>query len=202
MTISRDENGSLTSTISMDPLPEIECPWHDVRVDVLSLRRGERFKSGVHEVQYNGAPAIAKIACFEWDIPRIEHETWVYSILASHGRQHPNDPPIGPRFLGHLTENNRIIGFLLAKLNAEPASIEDLPNCEALVRRLHGLKLIHGDVNRYNFLVDRISGGKTHLIDFEHVMDYDEDLAKAELLSLPTELAEETGRGTTVVVNE
>lgn len=36
MTISRDENGSLTSTIGTDPLPEIKEAWHDGRIDVLS----------------------------------------------------------------------------------------------------------------------------------------------------------------------
>ncbi|KAJ6035902.1 alpha-galactosidase A [Penicillium herquei] len=160
MSISRDENGSLRSTISTDPLPEIEYVWHDVRVDVLSLKMGTRFNSGVYVVQYDGAPAIAKIACFEWDIPRIEHETWAYSVISSHEQQHPNNPPIGPKFLGHLTENNRVIGFLLEKVDGKPAGIEDLANCEALVRRLHSLKFIHGDVNRYNVFVNRPSGVK------------------------------------------
>lgn len=65
MTISRGEDGSLTSTISTDPLPEIQTTWHELRVDVLDLERTKRFRSGVHEVQYYGSPAIAKIACFE-----------------------------------------------------------------------------------------------------------------------------------------
>lgn len=197
MTISRAEDGSLISTISTDPLPEIKQTWHDVRIDVLSLERTTRFNSGVHEVQYDGAPAIAKIACFEWDIARIERETWAYSIIARHQNQHHNESPIAPHFLGHLTENGRTIGFLLQKVDGEPANIDDLANCDALLRRLHSLGLIHGDVNRHNFLVDRVSGG-IRLVDFEHVEEFDEGLAKAELDSLPAELTEETGRGATV----
>ncbi|KAI5856719.1 alpha-galactosidase A [Durotheca rogersii] len=200
MVISRDKNGSLTSTTSTDPLPEIQTTWHELRVDVLKLERTRRFRSGVHEVQYNGAPAIAKIACFQWDIARIERESWAYSIMARHHNQHPNESPIAPNFLGHLTENGRTMGFLLQKVNGEPACIDDLANCEALLRRLHRLGLIHGDVNRYNFLVDRISGSSIRLVDFEHAEELDEGLARAELLSLPVELAEETGRGATVIL--
>ncbi|KAM0433924.1 hypothetical protein ACHAPT_003868 [Fusarium lateritium] len=170
MTISRDEDGSLTSAMSMDPLPEIRTAWHEQRVDVLTLKKTRRFRSGVHEVQYDAAPAIANIACFEWEIARIERETWA------------------------------IMGLLLEKLDGEPACVDDLANCEALLHRLHqDLRLVHGDVNRHNFVVDRVSGSGVRLVDYEHAQDFDESLAKEELLSLPAELAEETGRGATVV---
>lgn len=200
MTISQDEDGSLTSSISLDPLPEIRTAWHALRVDVLSLKRTRRFRSGVHEVRYNGAPAIAKIACFTWDVARIERETWAYSIMARHHSRHLNEPPITPDFLGHLTENGRIMGFLLRKLDGESACVDDLASCEALLRRLHRLGLVHGDVNRHNFLVDRVSGSGMRLVDLEYAEDFDEGLARVELLSLPAELAEETGRGATVVL--
>ncbi|OTA60871.1 alpha-galactosidase A [Hypoxylon sp. EC38] len=200
MTLSRGEDGSLTSAISTDPLPEIRTAWHELRVDVLNLERTRRFRSGVHEVQYEGASAIAKIACFNWDIARIERETWAYSIIARHQSQHPDESPIAPDFLGHLTENGRVMGFLLGKVDGEPACANDLVNCDALLRRLHRLGLVHGDVNRHNFLVDRTPGGVTRLIDFEHVEEFDERSAEAELQSLPAELAEETGRGSTVTI--
>lgn len=201
MTISRDDNGSLVSTASTNPLPEIRTAWHEQHVDVLSLGRRKRLRSGVHEVEFNGAPAIVKIACFEWDVPRIEHETWAYSVIARHRRQHPEGPPIAPDFIAHVTENGRIMGLLLQKVDGEPACTDDLPDCEALVRRLHGLGLIHGDVKRYNFLVDRASeGAGARLVDFEHVEGFDDERARQELLSLPAELAEETGRGSTVLL--
>ncbi|KAK7427641.1 hypothetical protein QQZ08_005916 [Neonectria magnoliae] len=172
MTISRDEDGSLTSTISTDPLPEIQTVWHEARVNVLSLKKKECLRSGVHGVEYNGEPAIAKIACFKWDIARIEHKTWVYSILARHQSQHPNESPIAPEFLGHLTENRRVMEFLLRRFKGEPACVKGLASCEILVRRLHLLGLIHGDLNRYNFVVDRNSGTGMRLIDFEHVEQF------------------------------
>lgn len=197
MTICRNtQDGSLVCKPSTEPLREIETTWHDQRIDVLSLEREERFRSGVHEVHYNNAPAIAKIACFPWQIPQIERETWAYSELEYHHRQHPDEPPIGPRFLAHLKENDgRVVGFLLEKLGGEPACIDDLANCEALLRRLHdGVGLVHGDVNRYNFIVDRAKG-YVRLVDFEHARAFEEELAKEELMSLPAELTEETGRG-------
>lgn len=60
--------------------------------------------------------------------------------------------------------------------------------------------MVHGDVNWYNFLVDRVSGSSVRLVDFEHTEDFDELLAREELLSLPAELTEESGRGATVEV--
>ncbi|KAK1764892.1 alpha-galactosidase A [Phialemonium atrogriseum] len=200
MIISRDEDGYLTSTISTDPLPGIRATWHERRVDVLSLERTRRLRSGVHEVQYDGVPAIAKIACFEWDIARIERETWAYSIIGRHQQQYPSESPIAPNFLAHLTEDDRVVGFLLQKVDGVSASVDDLANCEALLRRLHRLGLTHGDVNRHNFLVDRVSGGGVHLVDFEHAEELEEKMARAELLSLPAELVEETGRGASVVL--
>ncbi|KAF4446304.1 alpha-galactosidase A [Fusarium austroafricanum] len=43
MSISRDENGSLTSVTSMDPLPEIRTAWHEQHVDVLTLESTRLF---------------------------------------------------------------------------------------------------------------------------------------------------------------
>ncbi|KAH7265456.1 uncharacterized protein BKA55DRAFT_590739 [Fusarium redolens] len=195
---SRLANGSLTSVISMDPLPEIRTAWHEQHVDVLTLKSTGRFRSGVHEVQYDDVPAIDKIACFEWEIRRIERETWAYSLLADDHSQNPNESPIAPKLLAHLTENGRIMGLLLEKVDGESACINDLDHCETLLRRLHhDLGLIHGDVNRYNFLVDRVSGSGVRLVDFEHAEDINESLARDELLSLPAELTEETRRGAT-----
>ncbi|KAF5685389.1 alpha-galactosidase A [Fusarium circinatum] len=201
MTISQDENSSLKPVISMDPLPEIRTAWYERHVDILTLKSTRRFRSGVHEVRYNDVPAIAKIACFEWEMRRIERETWAYSLLEDHHSRHPNESPIAPKFLAHLTENGRIMGLLLEKVDGEPACVDDLEHCEILLRRLHrDLGLVHGDVNRYNFLVDRASGIGVRLVDFEHTEDFDESLAMAELLSLPAELTEETGRGATIDV--
>lgn len=204
MTISRNKkDGSLMCTPCTEPLRQIETTWHDQYIDVLSLKREERFRSGVHEVQYNNAPAIAKIACFPWQIPQIERETWAYSELAHYHRQHPDEPPIGPRFLAHLKEENnddgRVVGFLLEKLGGEPACIDDLAECEALLGRLHGgVGLVHGDVNRYNFIVDRARrydhGADIRLVDFEHARAFEEELAKEEVATRGISRGDRTGR--------
>jgi hypothetical protein len=113
MRISQGPKRKLRSTISYDPLPTIQRTWHPQAIDVLSLTQLKRHRSNVHEVLYQGQPPISKIACFEWDIRRIENETWAYSIIIQH--QHPGESAIAPSVLGHLTENYRVIGFLLEK---------------------------------------------------------------------------------------
>jgi hypothetical protein len=60
--------------------------------------------------------------------------------------------------------------------------------------------LVHGDVIRYNFLVEEGVKNGVRLVDFEHADEFDEEVAREELLSLPAQLAEETGRGTSTVI--
>lgn len=55
--------------------------------------------------------------------------------------------------------------------------------------------LIHGDLNRYNFVVEENTGDRVWLIDFEHAEDYNQEAGEAEIRSLSAELAETTGRG-------
>jgi len=125
---------------------------------------------------------------------RINHETWAYSILDHDYQQNTNSTRIAPKFLGHLTENGRVIGMLLEKLEGEFASIDDLPACSATLLKLHNIGLVHGDVNRYNFIVDRAKGD-ARLLDFERVEGFEEEQARLETESLPSEMTEETGRG-------
>lgn len=51
---------------------------------------------------------VAKVAAGEGDIPRIEKEIRAYHALAGKG--------VTPRFEGYVTENGRIIGFLMSKV--------------------------------------------------------------------------------------
>lgn len=67
------------------------------------------------------------------------------------------EPRIVPRVLGHLTEVGRVMGILLERLDGEFASADDLPACSSTIRRLHEIGLVHGNVNRYNFIVDKQS---------------------------------------------
>lgn len=177
-----------------NPLPEVETVWHPGSIDVLSLEQTKRHRSNVHEVLYRGIPAISKIAAFDWQIPSLERDTGAYSILDQHQRLELGEPKISPRVLGHLTECGRIIGILLERLDGEFASADDLPDCLSTLGRLHEIGLVHGDVNRYNFIVDKRSR-QVSMVDFEHAAALDEVTAKMELQSLVAELEEDTGRG-------
>ncbi|KAJ8123737.1 hypothetical protein ONZ43_g381 [Nemania bipapillata] len=128
---------------------------------------------------------IAKIASFEWELPRIEQETRAYQLLEGSG--------LAPRFLAHIHENGRIMGFLLEKLEGRSASIQDLSGCEAALRKFYELGFVHGDVNRYNFLVTE-DGVK--LLDFECFQENASPEAMSkELESLSAQLVDESGRG-------
>ncbi|KAK4499896.1 hypothetical protein PRZ48_008082 [Zasmidium cellare] len=199
------QSGELQSRLSDRRLAGVENVWHHKSFDVLTLQRTKQLSTAAFETSIPGPQSpsssekvevIAKIASFEWEIPRIERETRVYQIL--HERQAED---LTPRFLGHIHEHGRPMGFLLEKMQGRThASIEDLQDCESTLKRFHALGLIHGDVNRFNFLVDRDVGGSVRLIDFENSEEVaaEEDVEQrqsAELHSLRAEFVEESGRG-------
>lgn len=59
---------------------------------------------------------------------------------------------------------------------------------------MHEAGLVHGDVNRYNFLVNR-EQDRAILSDLEHAEEFDEVSAQRELDSLAAESSETSGRG-------
>lgn len=131
------------------------------------------------------ATMIAKIARFEWELPRIEQETRAYQLLEGSG--------LAPCFLAHVHENGRIMGFLLEKIEGRPASFQDLSVCEYALGKFHERGLVHGDVNRYNFLVTE-DGAK--LLDFECCRENASPKSMSkELENLRAELVDESGRG-------
>jgi thiamine kinase-like enzyme len=97
-----------------------------------------------------------EIARFEWELPRIEQETRAYQLLEGSG--------LAPRFLAHVHESGRVVGFLLEKIEERSASFQYLSACETALVKLHVMRLVHGDVNRYNFLV---TDEGVKLLDFE-----------------------------------
>jgi hypothetical protein len=230
--ISRDKaNGELKFSLLNRTLAGVKCQWHPARVDCLDLQKTKlltamAFEAVLHSIPSHDAarpidtnqqqqqqrqeqqqhstptttlqlPAtvIAKIARFEWKLPRIEQETRAYQLLEGSG--------LAPRFLAHVHENGRIMGFLLEKTEGRPASFQDLSACEAALRKLHGMGLVHGDVNRYNFLVTNSEGeagggGAAKLLDFECSSwgeNASPELMAKELESLRAELVDESGRG-------
>ena len=135
---------------------------------------------------------VAKFARFLWETPYFASETAAYAWLKDSG--------IGPRFLGHLTEgkNGRVIGFLLEHISlARFAGLDDLEACQKALGKLHGLGILHGDVNRYNFLVQGEGEEKSvTMIDFEAAQRVNDlDALQAEYKSLSEKLADESGLG-------
>ncbi|KAM0430869.1 hypothetical protein ACHAPT_005501 [Fusarium lateritium] len=192
MQICQSSDGKVHSSISYVPLARIQSCWHPKKIDILSLPRLSSHNSRVKEVKFEDRIAISKVAIFEWWIPKVEHETAVYETISKY--QSPYEHPIAPEFLGYLTENGRVIGFLMERVVGDYASLHDLPACEAALLRLHTMGLVHGDVNRFNFVVDS-STGQARMIDFEHAEPYGEEKAQLELKELRAALSETTGRG-------
>ncbi|KAI1498811.1 alpha-galactosidase A [Biscogniauxia marginata] len=154
----------LEATLSSADLPSVETIWHPRMIDYLDIERTKYLT-----IQY------------------MEAETRMYQVLEGRG--------IAPKFLGHIHEAGRVIGFLLEKVpdgrNAEPA---DLEICEAALRRFHALGFVHGDCNKYNFIIR--PDGQVILIDFDKAKTCaDPALMEAEIASLEGQLAETTGRG-------
>ncbi|KAJ5577408.1 uncharacterized protein N7459_006372 [Penicillium hispanicum] len=200
--ISRDEtSGELTTSLSTRTLAGVKRQWHQTLVDCLELKRTKLLTAMTFEavshptlplVSPSPATTIAKIARFEWEIPRIERETRAYQLLEGSG--------LTPRFLGHIHESGRIMGFLLEKIEGRPASIQDLGACEAALKKLHELGFLHGDVNRYNFLVTE-EGVK--ILDFERLQEnVSLESMHKELESVRVELTEESGRGGGFIIQD
>ncbi|KAI1129967.1 alpha-galactosidase A [Nemania abortiva] len=174
----------------LPPLPYYEDTWKSAcvtRNPSSGQLEVELSSAGLPGVQTSWHPRIrmiAKMARFPWEVQYVEAETRIYKLLAGKG--------IAPEFLAHVHEGGRIIGVLIPDgRNAEPS---DLKACQTALRRFHMLGLVHGDCNKYNFIIR--PDGQAVLIDFDHSMPCtDPALLEAEMASLEAQLAETTGRG-------
>ncbi|KAI4256980.1 MAG: hypothetical protein L6R42_005924 [Xanthoria sp. 1 TBL-2021] len=160
-------------------LPAITPTWHSRHVKFNQLNICSKVMPNVAEASHPElGEVIAKYARFEWEIASYQSETEVYHWLDGQN--------VGPDFLGHLTEGGRVIGFLLQKLNGRHAYFQDLARCEDVVGKLHSLEILHGDLNRHNFLVNE---EQVVLFDFEtSVRSQDVDEKTEELRGLKKEL--------------
>lgn len=167
--------------------------WHPTKIDHLDLRMGKKLRSGVYEATSERIPKTAivvKFARFEWEIDTIDHECSAYEWIEGHG--------IGPKFLGYMTEEGRAIGFMMEKVtNARHATTADHDACSQALLNLQELGILHGDVNKHNFL---ISPAGVTLIDFDVARKSDEgDLLRSEAQSLMHHLGDTSGRGGSVM---
>jgi len=176
-------------------LASIGSLWHAKTYKLLSLTSEARLKPNIKRVspaQFDRS-IIAKYAIWEWDIGYYAVESQVYSWLRNHD--------IGPKFLSQITEGeDRVIGFLMEDIQGRHAGIANLQTCENEVRKLHALNIVHGNLNRHNFLIG--DKGKAVLIDFETAKRPNEAAEmESELAGLEAALRDESGKGTMKVVN-
>lgn len=175
-------------TVQAD-LPSVRNIWNSIKIDHLQLTWIDRIRQNIRLVtcplfKY---PIVYKFAAFPWQIPITERETTAYSWIYGQG--------IGPRFLGHVTEAGRVIGFLMENVPGRTAQVEDLDKCQRVLRRLHALQFKHGDVNKHNFLVSD-EKDEAVLIDFETTVrsENQQELVE-EFEGLRDRLEENDGRG-------
>ena len=180
------------ASTSQENLPSINPLWHSKSYPYLSFEIGEGLRANVYMAASSPLfkkPVVAKFARFEWEIGYYIAETQPYSWIEGHN--------IGPEFLGYLAEEGRVMGFLIEHVEGHHATISDLPACEAIVRRLHGLGVLHGDLNKHNFL---ISERGAVLIDFETAKRSDDtEGMEKEVGGLEGQLLDESGNGGVVV---
>jgi len=169
---------------SYKPLKEARYVWHPKRIDIRELDPIKHLNHKVVLCRYESELVCAKIARFEHELPDIEREAQAYRIIDGHD--------IGPRFVGHLTENNRVMGILMKYIpDTRHGTSVDLRVCTSILGRLHELKVLLGDTNRNNFLVSA-DGGWAKICDFaSSELNADGDKLKQEEDELLTSLEDD-----------
>jgi serine/threonine protein kinase len=172
---------------SKRPLKGLRSCWHQEKIDLRDLEPVKYLRHRVWQVRYRGRLSVAKIARFEFELPWVERETLVYSII--------DGESIGPSFLGHLTEEERVMGLLLEYVpDARPAGPADSAKCLTVLRKLHAFHILHTDTNIYNFLIVTETGVGL-MCDFEDCkLDVDSVELEQEEHDLRTKLQEDIGQ--------
>lgn len=178
------------SRYTRSDLPGISNVWHLTRIDHLELKKLRRLRQNIHVAMHPlfDRALVAKFAEFPWQMPFFEAETTAYEWIHGQG--------MGPKFLGHLTEAGRVIGFVMEYIDdARSAQTGDLAACQAVLAKLHSQGIKHGDINKYNFLVRE---GKAVLVDFETAQRCSEKKElEAEYEHLELSLGDSSRRGGT-----
>lgn len=129
MTISKDLNGSIETSLTNRPLRGVEELWCPVTIDILLLPQVRKLKSEVYETLHQGKRAVAKFASFDWQAGGIDHETFIYSLISKskYAEQYT------PAFIAHLHEEGRVVGMLLEFIEGRPASSQDFEGCQKVL---------------------------------------------------------------------
>lgn len=181
--------------VSKATLSGIARTWHPTQVDYLEPHMGGSLRSNVYEATCSrfSSKVFVKFARFLWEVPQLEAETVAHKWIKGH--------QIGPVFLGHLAEDGRVIGFIMARIDdSRHATVEDFALCEQALLRLHGLGIKHGDINKHNFFIRDAKGLKATLIDFDCALrPTSADDLERELHTLEDELRDTSGRGGQII---
>ncbi|EHK23712.1 uncharacterized protein TRIVIDRAFT_63870 [Trichoderma virens Gv29-8] len=176
------------SSYSHSDLPGISNTWHRMRIDHLEFKELRRLRQNIYVVTHPlfDQALFIKLAQFPWKIPFFEAETTAYEWIVNQG--------VGPKFIAHLTEAGRVIGFVLEYIEgARSADVGDLVACQDSLAQLHSLGIKHGDINKYNFL---IRDGKAVLVDFESAQKCSEKKElEAEYEQIGQSLSDPSRRG-------
>ena len=110
--------------------------------------------------------------------------------------------PLALEFIGFVYEETktRMIGFLMEEIVGNHPNIQNLEDCTRTARLLHKFGFIHGDLNRYNFIMTE-HGAK--LLDFEGAAPVGElkpEAAEEELKELASNLEDESVLGKPVAI--
>ena len=178
--------------VAQKDFPSVSASWHPTKIDYLDLVLGQKLMPGVHDATCPQieTPMVAKFACWDWEIGFMDDECTAYQWIEGHD--------IGPKFLGHITEEGRVIGFLIERVadndgDARHATPADLEACLETLNKLHDLGILHGDLVKYNILIT--SKGAT-LIDFSTAQKCDDASAfEKEKESLKTRLCSDSNLG-------
>ncbi|KAI0837092.1 hypothetical protein F5Y06DRAFT_91837 [Hypoxylon sp. FL0890] len=188
--VSKDQvTGHLVfSRTSRSDLAGVKNIWHQTLIDYLEFKKLERVRQNIHKVTHTlfDQAILIKFAEFPWQIPYLEAETAAYSWIEGEG--------IGPKFLGHVSEAGRVIGFAMENIEgARTVEPGDLAICQNILAKLHSLGIRHGDINKHNFLV---RDGKAVLVDFEMAqMCNEKEELQSEYRQLEDSLADPSYRG-------
>ena len=180
------------SEVTKVKLPGVSHLWHPLQIDHLDLQMGDKLRSNVYEAtapQFD-LPVVVKFALFPYEIPYLVSETSAYQWIQNH--------QIAPQFLGHLTEEGRVIGFVMERVTSfRHATPEDLALCQQTLSKLHRMSIKHGDINKHNFL---IHDDRATLIDLETASQCnDAKELEEEFRGLEKELSDMSGRGGVVI---
>ena len=166
-----DQSGELATELSAEPLQGINLKWHQNMIDFTDIQVDRSLAAFTFEVHAAAPMAslpppptkmIAKMDLYQFKIDDFEKETGVYRMLEGTG--------LAPRFLGHIHDRGRIIGFLLEKVDNYPpsrpyAGFKELRDVFIALHRFHKLGLLHNDLGSGNMIFTK--EGPVKLIDFE-----------------------------------